>query len=85
MNPIQTLSSSLLAILALISGQAVISALLVLVVMGLIFWLLYWLLHKINPPEPFLKIGDAILAIAAVVLLINLLLSLIGKQFITWP
>ena len=81
MNPLHTLSSSLLAV---ISGQSVIQALLVLIVMGLIFWLLYWLLHKIAPPEPFLKIGDAILAIAAVVILINTLLSLIGKPFITW-
>lgn len=72
-------------LLAAISGQGVVSALIWLVIIGTVFWLLWWLLSYLNPPEPFKKIGTVILAIAAVIFLINLLLSLAGKPLISWP
>jgi uncharacterized membrane protein YwzB len=68
----------------MINGQAVIMALIYLICMGLIFWLLWWLLNYINPPEPFKKIGNAILAIAAVVILIGILLGMAGHPIIKW-
>lgn len=75
---------NILAFLALVSGEAVVSALIWLVVMGLIFWLLWWLLNYIGLPEPFAKVARVILALAAVILLINVLLSLVGRSFIAW-
>jgi hypothetical protein len=74
----------LLAIIALISGEQLLNALVVLVIWGVIMWVLWWGLHKIAPPEPWLKVGTVILVIITVVVLVNLLLGLIGKPIIHW-
>ena len=66
------------------NGKNVINAVISLVVFGLIFWLLKWLLDALAIPQPFHKVAEVILIVAAVVLVINVLLSLIGKGFITW-
>lgn len=59
-----------------------ISALLHLVVqvliIGGIFYLIWWLIGYFSPPEPFAKILRGIVAVVAVVFLINLLLGLGG-------
>lgn len=73
-----------MSILMAISGEAILHALFVLVIWGLILWILYWALGKIAPPEPFMKIGTVILVILTVVVLINILLGLDGKAFINW-
>ena len=70
--------------LAAISGDAVINSVIWLIVYGVILWLLWWLLNYVNPPEPFKKVGNVILAIIAVVLIINVLLGLAGRPFIKW-
>lgn len=72
------------ALLLAISGQAVIEALIVLVVFGLIFWLLWWFVGYVGLPEPFHKVATVLLALGAVVVLINVLLSIVGRPFITW-
>lgn len=74
----------MLTFLALISGEAILNALVVLVVWALILWVLFWGLGKINPREPWMKVGTVILVILTVVVLVNILLSLIGKSFIHW-
>lgn len=74
----------MLTLLAVISGEALIQSFLILIVFGVIFWLLWWLVGYLSLPEPFDKILRVILAIAAVVVLINALLSLVGKPFIVW-
>lgn len=74
----------MLTILAVISGQALISSLVWLICIGLVFWLLWWLLQYIAPPQPFLKVGQVILAVAAVIILINFIMSLAGQPFINW-
>jgi uncharacterized membrane protein YwzB len=71
--------SSILASGALLSG-AWLSALVTLVVAGLIFWVLWWGLNKINPPEPFMKVGSVVLVLAACIFLINFLLNLTGSH-----
>ena len=50
----------------LISGTALIQAVIYLIVFGLIFWLLWWLIQYCAIPEPFNKVARVILAIAAV-------------------
>jgi len=60
------------------SIEAVITLIVYLVAIGLIFWLLWWLLNRVNPPEPFKKIADIVLAVAAVLVAIGILLSFIG-------
>ncbi len=69
----------------IVSGPSIISAIIWIVVYGLIFWLLWWLIAYIAPPEPFAKIARVILALAAVILLINVLLGIAGHPlFVIW-
>jgi len=75
---------NMIPILAVISGDTVLSALVQLVIWGLILWILYWALGKIAPPEPFMKIGTVILVLLTVVVLVNILLGLDGRAFIRW-
>lgn len=75
---------NLIPFLALISGEQLLNALVVLVIWGVILWVLWWGLHKIAPPEPWLKVGTVILVLITVVVLINILLGLAGHSFIKW-
>jgi hypothetical protein len=50
-----------------------------------IFWLLWWLIDYFAPPEPFNKILKGIVAIVAVIYLINVLLSLSGTPLLKLP
>jgi len=49
-----------------------------LLVAGIIFGLLWWLVQYINPPDPFKKVANVVLAILAVLVVIGALLSFIG-------
>ena len=71
-------------LIAVISGEGVIQTLLYLICIGVVFWLLWWLLNYVNPPEPFKKVGNVILAIAAVVIIINILMSMAGHPIFRW-
>lgn len=75
---------NLIPFLGLISGEQLLNALVVLVIWGVILWVLWWGLHKIAPPEPWLKVGTVILVLITVVVLINILLGLAGHSFIKW-
>lgn len=72
-------------LLAQISGSAVVSALIWIIVLGIVFWLLFWLIGYVGLPEPFNKVARVILAVAAVIVLINCLLMLAGHPIIRWP
>ena len=72
------------AVLAAISGQSLIMLVVWIIVVGLIFGLLWWLIDYVKLAEPFAKVARVVLAVAAVVFLINALLGLVGKPFITW-
>ena len=71
-------------LLAEIAGRDVISAVIWVIVLGIIFGLLWWLIDYVNIPEPFSKVARVVLAVAGVVLLINVLLGLAGHPFIRW-
>lgn len=58
--------------------SSLLGVILYLLVVGGICWLLWWLIGFIGLPEPFNKIARAIIAIVAVILCIQLLLSLLG-------
>lgn len=62
----------------MISLATLVSAVVYLIVAGLVVWLLFWLLNYIAPPEPFRKIATVILAVLAVLVCIGVLLSLVG-------
>lgn len=65
-------------LLAQISGDAVIRDLLYLIVIGIIFGLLWWLISYCALPAPFDKVARVVLAVAAVIILINILLAMVG-------
>ena len=64
----------------MISLSAMVSVIIYLIVAGLVFWLLWWLINYVGLPEPFDKIANVILAIAAVLVIIGILLSLTTGQ-----
>lgn len=64
----------------MISLTSVVSMVIYLIIAGLVFWLLKWLIDYINPPEPFKKIADIGLAVAAVLVAIGFLISLTTGQ-----
>lgn len=74
----------LIPVLGAISGQALLSLVIQLVVAGLIFYLLLWLIGFVGLPDPFARVSKVILAVVAVVWICNLLLGLSGNAFITW-
>ncbi len=74
----------MIPMLAEISGDSLIHALIALVIWGLILWLCWWGLAKIAPPEPFMKIGTVVLVLLTIVVLINILLGIDGRPFIRW-
>lgn len=57
-----------------------VSIMIYLFIIGGVCWLLWWLIGYIGLPEPFNKIARVIIAVVAVLLCINLLLSLGGGQ-----
>jgi len=71
-------------IIAAISGQAVINAVIWLIIAAVVFWLISWLISYIGVPEPFNKVIRVILAILAVVICINAILTLVGHPMIAW-
>lgn len=70
--------------LAAISGNAVVNAIIWLVIGALIWFVVDWGLKKIALPEPFNKIATVLLVLLVVIVLVNALLTLVGKGFVSW-
>lgn len=64
--------------MAALSGDGLVNALIYVVALGLICWLLFWFLDYVKVPEPFNKVGKVLLALVAVVLLIRLIIRVTG-------
>ncbi len=62
----------------MISLTALVGVVVYLIIAGLIFGMLWWLVNYINLPEPFKKVANVVIAIAAVLVVIGILLSLVG-------
>ena len=71
-------------LLAAISGESIIWAVIWLIIAAMVFWLISWLVAYIGVPEPFAKVIKVILAIVAVLICINALMTLAGKPLISW-
>lgn len=70
--------------LALISGRDLIESIIFLIIAGVICGVLLWLIGVCKVPDPFAWVLRVVLYIAAAVICINFLLSLIGHPFIAW-
>ncbi len=71
-----------ITIFAAISGDDLVSLVVWIVVVGLIFWLLTWLIGYIGLPQPFNKVARVLIAVVAVLLLINVLLGFTGHPLV---
>lgn len=65
-------------VLAEISGESLIHAVVVIIVVGVVLALLNYLLTVIPMPPKFAQVGKIVLIIVGVLFLINILLGLIG-------
>ncbi len=65
-------------LLAAISGDDLVKAVIWIVVVGVIFGLLWWLIDYAGLPTPFAKVAKVLVAVVAVILVIRFLLKLTG-------
>lgn len=68
----------------MIAGGALLSMLVTLVIVGLICYLLWWFVGYIGLPAPFDKVARVIIALVAVIFLINLLMGIGGTPLFRW-
>lgn len=78
------MSPPVLAEVVAIRGESLVSLLITVLIVACVFWLLSWLIAYIPVQEPFAKIARVILAVAAVLILINALLGLAGHPLVAW-
>ncbi len=64
----------------MISLSALLHAVILLVIVGLVFWLFSWLIDYVGLPEPFRKVARCILAVVAVLVCVSILLGLAGME-----
>ena len=72
----------MILLLSAISGNDLVNALVWIIIVGLIFWLVTWLIGYCKLPEPFNKIARILIAVVAVVILINVLLGFTGHPLV---
>lgn len=68
--------------IAAISGSEIVNFVVWLIVAGIIFFLLNWLIDYVKVAEPFNKVLKIIIAVAAVLVIINALLALTGNPIV---
>ncbi len=68
--------------IAAISGSDLVTFVIWLVVAGLIFFLLNWLIDYCKVAEPFNRVLKVVIAVAAVLVVINALLALTGNPVV---
>lgn len=66
------------AVISAISLNALVEIVIYLVVVGLILWCIWWFIAYVGLPEPFNKIARVLVALVALVIVVNLLLGLVG-------
>ena len=67
-----------------LGASGLVTAVVTLIILGLVFYLLWWLIGYCGLPEPFNKVARVILAVAAVLIIINMLLGVAGHPIVNW-
>lgn len=62
--------------------ETLIGFVITLVIAGLIFWLLWWFVGYVGLPEPFNKVARVVIALVAVLFLLNILLGMLGHPVV---
>jgi hypothetical protein len=60
------------------SLDSMISTVIYLVIIGLVFWAVLWFVGYVGVPEPFNKIIKVVMALFALIIVLNLLLGMAG-------
>lgn len=68
----------------MIDGGSLLGLLVTLIVAGLVCWLVWWLIGYVGLPEPFNKVARVIVAVIAVLFLVNVLLGMTGTPLFRW-
>lgn len=66
----------------MLSAAALVNILIWIIILGCIFGLLWWLIGYVGLPEPFNKVARIVIAVVAVLVLINVLLGVVGEPFV---
>ncbi len=66
----------------MVTVTALMTCVVWIIVAGLIFWLLNWLIGYAGIPEPFNKFARVVLAIFAVLVIINALMGMMGRPLV---
>ena len=74
----------MLNLILAINGSVILSVFIQIVVVALVCWLLWWLISYMGLPQPFDKVLRVLIAIVAVIFLINAILTIAGQSFIKW-
>jgi hypothetical protein len=69
----------------MLSINALVYVVLLLLVVAAVFGILLWVVNYLNPPEPFNKGIRVVLVVGGALVVIGILLSLIGGQPIFRP
>ncbi len=69
--------------LAALSVGGLLPLLIQIIVVAVVFWLVNWAIGYIGIADPFAKIIRVVMALIALIYLVNLLLSLTGNGFLT--
>jgi hypothetical protein len=75
---------NIIPFLSAISGESLMNLVIWLVILGVIYWVVQVCLSKVPMDETIKTVIHVVLLIGITILLINALLSLVGKPFIQW-
>lgn len=78
------MNTNLIPFLAAISGETLVHAVIWIIIAGVIFWLVNWLIDYCGLPAPFNKVAKVIVAVVAVLILINALLTIAGHPLVVF-
>lgn len=71
-------------ILADISGHAIITVVVTIIVVSIVYWVLTMVVDRIVEDPLFKKVLHAILILGAGIFLVDAILRLVGHPFISW-
>jgi hypothetical protein len=61
-----------------VTGNSLIDLFILVVLMGLLFWLCIWFLDWVAIPEPFNKVAKVVLGLAILIFLLSRVMPLLG-------
>ncbi len=61
-----------------LSISGLLTLIVYIVIIGAIFWAIWWFLGQMGLPQPFDKVARVIVALVALVIVVNLLLGMAG-------